>query len=197
MIDQVLEVTRKEVNDYIDDKLGGAAGENRVVLTSFVDDSGNIAIPDDSVGLIMLNIEEEKQLKMTGLVQKQQSENTSSFINPAVNLNLHIMFASHFNQYDESLKHISYIISFFQQKPYFDSDNTPAIATLETSRLLFDWTTINLEQLHYIWSVLGTRYLPSVIYKVRMLSIQSQESTKDVANIKEIIVNANKKDVND
>lgn len=197
MIDKVLELARKEVNDYIDNKLGGTAGENRVVLTSYVDDTGNVAIPDDSVGLIMLNIEEEKQLKMAGLMQKQRGEAASSFINPAVNLNLHIMFASHFAQYDESLKHISYIISFFQEKPYFDLSNTPDMSTLDTGRLMFDWTTINLEQLHYIWSVIGTRYLPSVIYKVRMLSIQSQDSVKDVANIKHISPQANKKEVND
>lgn len=197
MIDKVLELIRKEINTYIEDKLGGSTGEDRVLLTSFTDDSGGVAIPEDSVGLALLNIEEEKIMKRTGLMPLQKSEANSTLVNPCVNLNLQIMFAAHFNAYEESLKHISYILSFFQRKFYFDTTNTPDLAGIGPSKLLFELNSLGLEQQHYIWSMIGLRYLPSNIYKVRMLAIQEEEAAKEVPNIQTITTNIIKKEVND
>lgn len=159
MIGKTLELVRKEVNDYIVHKIDGGASENRVVLTSFVNDSGGVAIPEDSVGLSLLNIEEERHLKAAGQIQTVRSEAVSTFINPPVNLNLQIMFTANFNNYMESLKHISAILSCFQAKPVFDTGNTPAMEQLETKRLVFELNTLELQQQHYIWSMIGLRYL--------------------------------------
>ncbi len=197
MIGQTLELIRKEVNDYIDTKLGGTAAENRVVLTSFVDETGNIAIPSDTVGLSLLNIEEEKILKTARLTPLQYSEQNTQLANPPINLNLQLMFATNFTNYEESLKHISFIISCFQTRPVFDVDNTPSIQFLETKKLVFELNTLGLEQQHYIWSMIGLRYMPSIIFKVKMLSIDEQDVAHEVPNIKSIGTDPNIKDTND
>ena len=46
--------------------------------------------------------------------------------------------------------------------------------------------TLNFEQINHLWSILGAKYLPSVLYKVRQLTIE--EDTADYINgfIKEI-----------
>ncbi len=197
MIGETLELIRSELNNFIISKVGAGGGQDRVTLTSFVDGNGAIAIPDDSIGLCLLNIEEEKHLKTVGMVQKQRSEITSQMVRPPININLHIMFAAYFNQYQESLKYISYIMSFFQSKPVFDIENTPAMSNLDTKRLIFELNSINLEQLHYIWSMVGTRYLPSSIFKVRMLTLHEKDKVTEVANIQSIGTQVNKKEVND
>ncbi|MCP3925571.1 MAG: DUF4255 domain-containing protein [Desulfobacterales bacterium] len=197
MIGKTLELIRKEVNEYIVQKIDGGATDSRIVLTSFVNDSGGVAIPEDTVGLSLLNIEEEKHLKMAGLVQQVKSEANSSFINPPVNLNLQIMFTANFNNYMESLKHISAILSCFQSKPVFDTGNTPGMDTLETKKLIFELNTLGLEQQHYIWSMIGLRYLPSVIHKVRMLSVQEKDVQTEVPNIQVIGTDLKGKEVND
>jgi len=197
MIDRVLEVIRTEVNDYIGRKLGDTTGQNRVALTSFVDDNGRVAIPTDSVGLSLLNIEEERTFKEAAMVRTAKAEVSSVFVSPPVSLNLQIMFTAYFNNYTESLKQISFILACFQTKPVFDLSNTPALTGLGVTRLIFELNTLPLEQQHYIWSMIGLRYLPSVIYKVRMLTIFEQDVVSEAANIKEIITIPSLKEVDD
>jgi hypothetical protein len=197
MIAKVLEVIRQEVNDFIGNKLSDSTRDNRVVLTSFVDDNGKVAIPSDSVGLSLLNIEEERTFKMAGMVPTTKAERSSSLVNPPVCLNLQIMFTAYFNNYTESLKHLSYILACLQTKPVFNKSNTTAMADVDPEKLIFELNTLGLEQQHYIWSMIGLRYLPSVIYKVRMMSVFERDVVSEVPNIKEIITAANVKEVND
>ncbi len=109
MIGKTLEFIRSQVNDFINQKIGGPASDGRVVLTSFVNQAGGIAIPTDSVGFCLLNIEEEKSVRKVGLIPKEKSELTSEFTYAPVYINLQLMFASNFSNYQESLKHISYV----------------------------------------------------------------------------------------
>lgn len=197
MIDKVLELIRTEVNDFVGRKLNDNTRPNRVVLTSFVDDNGRVAIPTDSVGLSLLNIEEEKTLKAAGLIPTTKAERSSSFVASPVSLNLQIMFTAYFNNYTESLKHLSYILACLQTKPVFDVDNTSGMDGIDTSKLIFELNTLGLEQQHYIWSMIGLRYLPSVVYRVRMLTVFERDVVNEVANVKEIITIPNLKEVHD
>ena len=197
MIDKALEVIRTEVNDFIGRKIEDTTIQNRVALTSFVDDNGRVAIPNDSVGLSLLNIEEERTFKESTVIRTAKAESSSFFVTPPVSLNLQIMFTAYFNNYAESLKHISFILACLQTKPVFDRNNTPALASLDTSRLIFELNTLPLEQQHYIWSMIGLRYLPSVIYRVKMLTVFERDVVGEVANIKEITTISNLKEVHD
>jgi hypothetical protein len=197
MIEKVLEVIRKEVNDFIGIKLEDTTRADRVVLTFFVDDNGKVAIPSDSVGLSLLNIEEERTFKMAGLIPATKAESSSSFVKPPVCLNFQIMFTAYFNNYTESLKHLSYILACLQTKPVFNEANTPAMVDVAPKKLIFDLNTLGLEQQHYIWSMIGLRYLPSVIYKVRMMTVFERDVVSEVPNIKEIVTYPDVKEVND
>ena len=197
MIDKTLDLIRKEVNSFIIAKLNDATITNRVALTSFVDESGRMTIPADMVGLSLLNIEEERTLKSAGLIATTKAESHTSFVSPPVCLNLQIMFTAYFNNYIESLKHISYIIACLQTKPVFDADNTPDMANLPTEKLVFELNTLGLEQQHYIWAMIGLRYLPSVVYRVRMLTVFERDVVLEVANIKEIGTEPGLKEVKD
>lgn len=197
MIDKVMEIIRTEVNNFIGRKLEDPTITDRVVLTSFVDDNGRVAIPTDAIGLSLLNIEEERTFKEAAQIRTVKAESSSFFVSPPISLNLQIMFTAYFNNYTESLKQLSYILACFQTKPVFDRENTPALAGLDTSKLIFQLNTLPLEQQHYIWSMIGLRYLPSVIYCVRMLTIFEREVVGEVANVKEITTVSNLKKVRD
>lgn len=197
MIDKVMEVIRAEVNDFIGRKLEDTTIPDRVVLTSFVDDNGRVAIPTDAIGLSLLNIEEERTFKEAAMIRTAKAESSSSFVNPPISLNLQIMFTAYFKNYVESLKQLSFILGCLQTKPVFDRNNTPALVGLDTAKLIFELNTLPLEQQHYIWSMIGLRYLPSVIYRVRMLTIFERDVISEVANIKEITTVSNLKEVRD
>ncbi len=197
MIDKVLELIRTEVNNFIGVKLNDNTNPNRVALTSFVNDNGQVAIPSDSVGLSLLNIEEERTFKAAGLVPTTKAENSSSFVSPPVSLNLQIMFTAYFNTYAESLKHLSFILACLQTKPVFDIANTPAMSTIDAPQLVFELNTLGLEQQHYIWAMIGLRYLPSVVYRVRLLTVFERDVVSEVANVREINTISNLKEVSD
>lgn len=197
MIDKVMEVIRAEVNDFIGRKLEDTTIPDRVVLTSFVDDNGRVAIPTDAIGLSLLNIEEERTFKEAAMIRTAKAESSSSFVTPPISLNLQIMFTAYFKNYVESLKQLSFILGCLQTKPVFDRNNTPALVGLDTAKLIFELNILPLEQQHYIWSMIGLRYLPSVIYRVRMLTIFERDVISEVANIKEITTVSNLKEVRD
>ncbi|MES2108658.1 MAG: DUF4255 domain-containing protein [Bacteroidota bacterium] len=94
--------------------------------------------------------------------------------NPAVHLNLSLLFTSVRNNsaYGKSLKDLQEVIGAFQAKNVFDHSNTPTLSP-KIEKLILDMVSLNLQQLHEIWSVLGGRYYPSVVYRMRMVTIDS------------------------
>ena len=74
--------------------------------------------------------------------------------------------------YGMSLQDLQNVIGVFQKKFVFDHVNTPTLnANIE--KLILDMVSLNLQQLHEIWSVLGGRYFPSVVYRIRMVTIDN------------------------
>lgn len=92
--------------------------------------------------------------------------------NPAVHLNLSLLFTSTRPGYTQALLDIQQVIAFFQHKSLFDHLNT-ALLHEGIEKLILEMTSLNLEQLQQLWSMLGGKYHPSIVYKVRMVTIDS------------------------
>ena len=97
---------------------------------------------------------------------------------PELKINLYVLFAANFKQYEEALKYISYVLMYFQSHSVFTpeqySDLDPRI-----EKLTAELQSLNYEQLNQIWTFIGGKQLPSVIYKVRMVSLQD-DTPKDI-----------------
>jgi hypothetical protein len=90
---------------------------------------------------------------------------------PPVCINLYILFSAYFsgNNYPEALRFISFIIAYFQSGRVLTPANTPSMdARLE--KLTFEMESIGTEKMNNIWATLGAKYMPSVVYKMRMLT---------------------------
>ncbi len=170
MIYKALNLVESELNNYIKSQLNNG---DSVALSYIVDNNGKLMIDNNNLGVTLLNIEEEKVLKHT--------PNTSSIskgCNPELKLNLYILIAANFGNYVESLKHISHVVSFFQSKNVFTKENSPNLDP-EIERLIIEYHTTNFEQLNQIWSSIGAKYLPSIMYKVKTLVI-NQNKTREI-----------------
>lgn len=122
--------------------------------------------------LTLINIEEENVLKNN--YPSQQLGAALVTQPPALFLNLYLLFAANFAKYEEALKHIGYVIRFFQPRPPF------AIADPDTGQLYKVNLTlhhIGFENLNNLWTVLGGKYLPSVLYKARLVMVQDGPPT--------------------
>ena len=184
MIDKALSFLADSINNYYEYNLGSSYNET-VKLSGIVEQDGSTAKDtDNSVVLTLINLEEERVLKTQRPTVENVNGQTVKF-NPDIKLNLYTLFTVNFSNYKESLKFISHIVSFFQINNVFTPGSHP---TLDASiqKLIVDLYTISFEQQNNLWGALGAKYMPSVIYKLRMLVVREnvvRESATQISGI--------------
>ena len=164
MIFAAINTIKTELNNYISCELGNISE----ILSADTSSSGTNA----EIIISLINIEENRISrdpqnfikKSTGIILK----------NPAIHLNLSLLFTSikKGSGYESSITNVQKVIEFFQIKSVFDHINTPALDP-GIEKLILDMVSMNLEQLNQLWSIIGNKYCPSVIYKMRMVTIDS------------------------
>lgn len=95
---------------------------------------------------------------------------------PPVHLNLLVMFAANYGgtTYPEALKLIGSTIACFQATPVLDAQNSPGLDP-RLERLTLSIESIGLQEMAALWGALGGRYVPSVLYRVRLLTIDARQ----------------------
>lgn len=170
MLDKALFFFADELNAYLQARTGVLG--TKVKVSAIVNEDGKYAMDAESIAITILNIEEETIIKDHTRQYVYQS-GQHKVLNPKLNLNLMVMFSAKFTVYDQALKYISHVLTFFQNNNSFSPntypslDNTVEKLNIELQRLSFD-------ELNQVWAFIGGKQLPSVIYKVRMIAIQDQ-----------------------
>ena len=61
-------------------------------------------------------------------------------------------------------------------------------------KLTFEIFNLPINELSHIWSGIGAKYVPSIIYKVRMISIQENIAKEEIPSVSQLhgSPNANK-----
>ena len=171
MIYEALEILRSEINDFLKSLPElNVSGASVVSMSNVAKDDGSIDIPNNNLGLTLVNIEEERIVRDI-TPHRVNPDNSISHLNPEIRLNLLVLFVAYFSDYKTSLQYISGLIRFFQKKSVFTPANSPTMPT-GIEKLVVDLHQLNFEQQNNLWAVLGAKYLPSVLYKVRAISIQ-------------------------
>lgn len=199
MIHTSLAFLTQQINEYLKLKTDDSETE-RIFLTSVATESAGIVIPDSSLGLSLINIEEERVFKdqKTSFINR---DGVAETMNPEIKLNLYILISANFqdtdstttsDDYVEGLKQLSYVISFFQSKNVFTPDNSPSMPGIDSNliKLVVELYSYSFEQLYNFWSVVGAKYLPSVLYRVRLIRIQEQAVKTSAPPIEKIGINS-------
>jgi hypothetical protein len=140
-----------------------------VSLTSIASHNGSMnETASDKVVMVLYNISREN-IVSTYATTKAGSD-SFAVLQPPVYIDLHIMFMANFSSknYLEGLEAISLIISFFQQNPYFTQANAPDFGP-DIDKISMEMSNLDTSELNHVMGMLGTKYLPSVFYKLRML----------------------------
>jgi len=202
MIHTCLSFLTNELNEYLKLRTG-SPNVDRVFLTSVAIEGNGVVIPDKSLGVSLINIEEDrfyKDQKSTVINNQGNVEH----LNPEIKLNLYVLISANFqnntdndstNDYVEGLKQLSFIISFFQAKNVFTPENSPKLTDYDPNlkKLVVELYSYSFEQLYNFWSVIGAKYLPSVLYKIRMLTFQEREFFDSNISIEKIGINSKTK----
>jgi hypothetical protein len=173
MIDQVLSAVVARLNTYI------GTLEPEVVLgnISLIDafQSGTSQNLNDRVIASVVNIEQEgtlRNLPFRRAVTTPDGLPTAVERAPEIFLNVYVLFGANKNNYSVALQRISQVISFFQRQWVFTAADIAILEPLNLSKLIFDLHSTRFEELNQLWSVMGGKYIPSVVYKMRLAVLQ-------------------------
>src|SRR5688572_16870115 len=154
MIWEALNTVVDLINDYISP---GATDEPlKLANISRVNDGDDFtASMADKLVLSIVNIEEDKVARNPEHFIKEN--NLIRYKNPAIHLNLTVLFAATHTDYNSALPRIEKVIQFFQINNVFTPANTPQLQTvnevnnINIEKIIFDWVNLNLEQVHQLW----------------------------------------------
>lgn len=140
-----------------------------------VDDTGKWAVKEDHVGAALVNVEEERTLR-SQRPKTVFANGRQMVLEPALKLNLHVLFAASFQRYDHALHYLSHVLTFFQAHSSFTQDRYPDLDP-RIERLTVELLSLGYEQLNQLWAFIGGKHLPSAVYRVRMVILQDLEPT--------------------
>jgi hypothetical protein len=139
MIDKVLSLILDELNIFLSARF--ADSEPHAVLSSLIDRDGSVpSAIENKLVLSLVNIERE----------------------PALHHNLYLQVSANFAaaNYPESLRFLSAALEFFFERPVFSASGVASLSV--------EMINLTIQDLHNLWSISGGKYLPSVLYKLRM-----------------------------
>lgn len=178
-----------------------------------LNDGDEFLVSKTPIILSIVNIEEDKTLKNQSLYLKNSNDQTniSKYKNPTQHLIISILFSSYnkdLSKYLDGIDKLKNIINYFQQNNsfYCKNDDSELIeyntflgkSELEKqnySKITFEFISLSMEQLNQMWSYLGSKYMPSVLFKMRLYSVQSTNTTPEKV-IKKVEINLWENDKN-
>lgn len=190
MIDQTLKFLTDEINQYLLQQPNLVIGDMSLVMgnVSRIFDADNSAVDVSMAnkGVISLvNVEEDR------LSRPQETFNKSltgvTYAKPPIFLNLYVLFVMNQRNYETATRWLSCIIRFFQHQPVFTPLSHPAL-NAGIKQLNVELHTLNFEQSNQLWSMLGGKYLPSVLYKIRQISIDEGATEAGGGFIRQVVI---------
>jgi hypothetical protein len=186
---KILDKLSKKITAEIAASNNGVAVSIELTNVATLNDGDDFLQEKSSMILSVINIEEDKTLKNQSLY-KEYSGNGSTiekYKKPAQNLILSLLFTSYNkdqNKYAEGLDKLEYIIKCLQNNNVYYYDDTTLFEQTEVSenqaktlnKIILDLVSLKSDQLNQMWSYLGSRYMPSVLYSMRMIRVQKEEN---------------------
>jgi hypothetical protein len=194
MIDQVLHTVIVLLNDHI------GTSEPDVML-------GNLSMVDSTLGegensiadrvvVSVVNIQQESTLR--NMAANRQIFDNSGLPrgvarNPGIFLNIYLLIGANKTQYNIGLQRISQVISFFQRNSIFTVSEIPNLPDFGLEKIIFDLHSTNFEELNQLWGIMAGKYIPSVVYKMRLAYIDSMDEGMEIPLVKTIDAQFNNK----
>ncbi len=184
MIRTALTFIKNELDAYFvareNDPALYAPGSN-VEMQALAAPAGAIDLNDNLHAYMMLVGIEEGRREGKRPLYIAADNNDFYKLNPPVELELSLLFVAHRSSYPMALRDLTHIVSFFQANPVFDRQRYPAMNATVTDpditpwqlvdRLSFRMMNLGFEQQNNLWAMIGTKYLPNVLYKVNVLTV--------------------------
>lgn len=174
MINQAISLLTTSLNQYLRRQFDLA--EDVAIPSNIVEHDGAV-VPHTNNKVLISLVNIEKQAIQGNLRHNAgASDGKSESSYPPVHLNLYLMFTANFSgtNYAEALKFLSQVVGFFQSNPVFNHDNAPDLDR-RIEKLTMDIENLNMKDLSSLWTIISGKYMPSILYKVRMITYDGGE----------------------
>lgn len=177
MIGEVLTFLRGRLNGYMSVRLGVVPGESNPDKVVLLDGEkmDPIEFPLGAVTALLINIEQERSSNAPDPFYRTQADGKSERVSPQIRMNLYVLFVAHFKQYEQGLSYLTLIIQYFQNHRLLNHDNAPELSD-RIDKLTMELVTLPFSEQNEVWNALRTTYHPSVMYRVRMIILEDEES---------------------
>jgi len=193
MIGKVLVCLRKRLDDYLRAELAEPGDDPTADKLVFLDGDkmDQISFQEGAVSELVINVEEERQLRpadpyaavQDGRPQRKQ---------PDLRLVLHVLFVARFKQYDIAWEHLAKVIEYLQTHRTFERDAYPDLPA-GVDKLTFELVTQSFTEQNDVWNALRTTYLPSALYRVRLVVLRDVKPAPQEQIQPPVVVNLKRK----
>ena len=185
MIADVLRFLRNRLNKAVPrDSSGGPVEDLFAYVGTDKDDS--VSFKSDAMSMLLIRIEEDATLRPPDLYARVSSDGTSQKMEPEIRMNLYILFVARFpDDYSRSLHYLSRVIRYFQNHRVFNLENSPDLGE-DLCQLIMELVTPSFSEQNEIWGALRAAYLPSALYKLKLIVFQDQDA-RSLTAAKELI----------
>lgn len=174
MLDHVLIFLKDKLNDYVRIKTGA---QDFDVFFLQQRNQKEVSFQNDAITILLVNLEEDYTFRSGAVIERMPDKSGNSAQNPNLYLNLYVLFVSNFSDYRQSLQFLSLIIKFFQSHRLFNHQNSPSLKP-EIEKLTLELVNLPFSEQRDVWSSLGISYMPSVMYKVRMVVFTDDDTVE-------------------
>lgn len=179
MLDDVLVFLKNHLNHQLTPQDGMAVPDTQEEMVVFLDGEkvDPISFKLGAVTALMINVEEENTLRPPEPFQAVSADGSKLSVKPDIRLNIFVLFVARFKQYELGLSYLSDIIKNFQANRVFDHHNAPELSE-DIDKLILELVTLPFAEQNELWNALRSTYLPSVLYKVKMIVYRDADSRR-------------------
>jgi hypothetical protein len=179
LLKKSLSLLKTKVDEYIDTtNSGGTTDWVEIANIAALNDGDDFLESSFPIILSIVNIEEDVTARNPNLYRRTIDNALEKFSNPAQHLVVSLLFTAYTKdqtqeKYIEGINKLEGVIACFQKEHVFTFDDTTLILDLES---------LKISELNQLWSMLGNKYMPSVLYRMRMITIQNEaeEGEKEI-----------------
>ncbi|GMQ48618.1 DUF4255 domain-containing protein [Vibrio sp. 10N] len=167
MLDNCLEYLCQRINQSLHTTFD--LSEDLAIVSAPSDSNKNSAGQNDNKVLIFLSGIERDPYSKPGQMAAFSSQPGGAITGKPLYLSISVVVASNFSStnYTDGLKILSHVLAFFHRNPIFNRQNSPDMPEF-VEQIGLEMDVIPEGQLSHMWSMLGSNYLPSCVYQVRV-----------------------------
>lgn len=177
MLRDLFGVLKDALADHIRLATKTSMGESKPDEVIFLDWKGEK--PHDyrtGVTLVLLNLEEDRKALPADPYRRMSADGKTMLqVNPPVLFNVSILVVAKLGSYSDSLRYLDFVVRFFQKYRAMDTSTMPSLVGKNIDKILCELISLPMSELHHIWGPLATSYIPSLVYRLRVVSYQDLE----------------------